>query len=75
LQSSFKYIIYYIREYTLFLVGGSCNRLALGYRGDNFSDLRRASLPQETALGNLLENVLTLTSKYILIVINHNTET
>lgn len=47
------------------MLGGSCNRL--GYRGDNFSDIRRASLPQETALGNLLENVLTLNSKYILI--------
>lgn len=48
-----------------YILGGSCNRLALGYRGDNYSDLRRSSLPQETALGNLLENVLTLTSKYI----------
>lgn len=54
---------------------GSCNRLTLGYRGDNFSDLRRASLPQETTLGNVLENVLTLTSKYILMISNNKTET
>ncbi|XP_011057861.1 PREDICTED: uncharacterized protein LOC105148068 isoform X1 [Acromyrmex echinatior] len=52
--------------------GGSCNRLTLGYRGDNFSDLRRSSLPQETALGNLLENVLTLTRERESISINNN---
>lgn len=52
--------------------GGSCNRLTLGYRGDNLSDLRRASLPQETALENLLENVLTLTSERESISINNN---
>nr|XP_012214606.1 PREDICTED: uncharacterized protein LOC105667400 isoform X2 [Linepithema humile] len=34
---------------------GGCNRLALGPRGgENCSALRRASLPQETALGNIL---------------------
>ncbi|KAG7203506.1 hypothetical protein KM043_013562 [Ampulex compressa] len=38
------------------------NRLALGPRGDNCITTRRASLPQETALGNLLGNVLGLTS-------------
>ncbi|KAL6254209.1 hypothetical protein P5V15_014830 [Pogonomyrmex californicus] len=52
--------------------GGSCNRLTIGYRGDNLSDLRRASLPQETALGNLLENVLALTSERKSISINNN---
>ncbi|KYN07640.1 High affinity cAMP-specific 3',5'-cyclic phosphodiesterase 7A [Cyphomyrmex costatus] len=52
--------------------GGSCNRLTIGYRGDNFSDLRRSSLPQETALGNLLENVLTLTHEHESISINNN---
>lgn len=53
-----KYILLYM------LVGG-CNRLALGPRENNFLALRRASLPQEIALGNLFGNVLTLTSKYI----------
>ncbi|XP_071651066.1 uncharacterized protein [Temnothorax longispinosus] len=51
---------------------GSCNRLTLGHRGDNFADVRRASLPQETTLGNLLENVLTLTSEHESISINNN---
>ncbi|XP_025163287.1 uncharacterized protein LOC105181918 isoform X3 [Harpegnathos saltator] len=37
---------------------GGSNRLALGPRGDNFSALRRASLPQEAALGNIVGNVL-----------------
>ncbi|XP_011871096.1 PREDICTED: uncharacterized protein LOC105563801 [Vollenhovia emeryi] len=52
--------------------GGNCNRLTLGYRGDNFSDLRRASLPQEITLENLLENVLTLTGERENISINNN---
>lgn len=47
---------------------GGCNRLALGPRENNFLALRRASLPQEIALENLSENVLTLTSKYLLII-------
>ncbi|XP_077282259.1 uncharacterized protein LOC143908466 isoform X2 [Temnothorax americanus] len=51
---------------------GSCNRLTLGHRGDNFADVRRASLPQETTLGNLLENVLTLTNEHESISINNN---
>lgn len=45
------------------MLGGCSNRLALGPRGDNFSALRRASLPQEAALGNLVGNVLAITSK------------
>lgn len=51
----YKYIFLYM------LVG--CNRLALGPRENNFLALRRASLPQEIALGNLFGNVLTLNSK------------
>lgn len=55
----------YPRRYILFYVlGGGCNRLALGPREDNFSALRRASLPQEAALGNLLGNVFALTSTF-----------
>ncbi|XP_036140694.1 uncharacterized protein LOC105839152 isoform X2 [Monomorium pharaonis] len=50
---------------------GSCNRLTLGYRGDNFSDLRKDSLPQETTLRNPLE-VYTLTGEHESILINNN---
>lgn len=53
-----NYLVFY-------MLGGSCNRFTLGSRGDNFAALRRASLPQETTLGNLLGNVVTLTSKPI----------
>ncbi|XP_020286140.1 uncharacterized protein LOC109855871 isoform X2 [Pseudomyrmex gracilis] len=52
--------------------GGSCNRFTLGSRGDNFAALRRASLPQETTLGNLLGNVLTLTSERHSFSVNNN---
>lgn len=51
------------------VVGGGCNRLALGPRENNFLALRRASLPQDIALGNLSGNVLTLTSKYLLLLL------
>ncbi|XP_076749341.1 uncharacterized protein LOC143422515 isoform X6 [Xylocopa sonorina] len=40
---------------------GGFNRLALGPREGNVGAPRRASLPQETALGNLLGNILSVT--------------
>lgn len=49
--------------------GGGFNRLALGPREGNVAGPRRASLPQETALGNLLGNILSLTSMYIRYII------
>ncbi|XP_014482386.1 PREDICTED: uncharacterized protein LOC106748419 isoform X2 [Dinoponera quadriceps] len=52
--------------------GGGSNRLALGPRGDNFSALRRASLPQEAALGNLVGNVLSVTSERENFPMNNN---
>lgn len=46
--------------------GGGFNRLTLGPREGYVAAPRRASLPQETALGNLLGNILSLTSTYVL---------
>lgn len=50
---------------------GGFNRLALGPREGNVAAPRRASLPQETALGNLLGNILSLTSMYISYMVNN----
>ncbi|XP_031835146.2 uncharacterized protein LOC116428110 isoform X3 [Nomia melanderi] len=52
--------------------GGGCNRLALGIREGNAVTPRRASLPQETALGNLLGNILSLTNERENLPINNN---
>ncbi|XP_076249464.1 uncharacterized protein LOC143188861 isoform X2 [Calliopsis andreniformis] len=52
--------------------GGGFNRLALGLREGNVSTPRRASLPQETALGNLLGNILSLTNERENHPINNN---
>ncbi|XP_076641056.1 uncharacterized protein LOC143352446 isoform X3 [Halictus rubicundus] len=52
--------------------GGGCNRLALGVREGNITTPRRASLPQETALGNLLGNMLSLTNERENLPINNN---
>ncbi|XP_072752899.1 uncharacterized protein [Anoplolepis gracilipes] len=51
---------------------GGCNRLALGPRENNLLAVRRASLPQEIALGNLFGNVLTLSSDRESFSINNN---
>ncbi|XP_017760267.1 PREDICTED: uncharacterized protein LOC108550878 isoform X1 [Eufriesea mexicana] len=52
--------------------GGGFNRLALGPREGNVAAPRRASLPQETALGNLLGNILSLTNERENVPINNN---
>ncbi|XP_078049153.1 uncharacterized protein LOC144476297 isoform X2 [Augochlora pura] len=52
--------------------GGGCNRLALGVREGNITTPRRASLPQETALGNLLGNILSLTNERENLPMNNN---
>ncbi|XP_076665055.1 uncharacterized protein LOC143367298 isoform X3 [Andrena cerasifolii] len=52
--------------------GGGFNRLALGPREGNVSAPRRASLPQETALGNLLGNILSLTNERENLPMNNN---
>ncbi|XP_032690464.1 uncharacterized protein LOC116853454 isoform X3 [Odontomachus brunneus] len=52
--------------------GGGSNRLALGPREDNLSALRRASLPQEAALGNLVENVLAVAGERENFPMNNN---
>ncbi|XP_043510361.1 uncharacterized protein LOC122528853 isoform X3 [Frieseomelitta varia] len=52
--------------------GGGFNRLALGPREGNVAAPRRASLPQETALGNLLGNILSLTNERENLPINNN---
>ncbi|XP_026826662.1 uncharacterized protein LOC105276337 isoform X4 [Ooceraea biroi] len=52
--------------------GGNCNRFPLGPRGDNFVILRRASLPQETVLGNRLGNIFTMTDENESFSINNN---
>ncbi|XP_033180715.1 uncharacterized protein LOC117234376 isoform X2 [Bombus vosnesenskii] len=52
--------------------GGGFNRLALGPREGNVAGPRRASLPQETALGNLLGNILSLTNERENLPINNN---
>ncbi|XP_076397422.1 uncharacterized protein LOC100877791 isoform X3 [Megachile rotundata] len=51
---------------------GGINRLALGPREGNVATPRRASLPQETALGNLLGNILSLTNERENLPINNN---
>ncbi|XP_026301697.1 uncharacterized protein LOC414021 isoform X7 [Apis mellifera] len=51
---------------------GGFNRLALGPREGNVAAPRRASLPQETALGNLLGNILSLTNERENLPINNN---
>ncbi|CAK9825536.1 High affinity cAMP-specific 3',5'-cyclic phosphodiesterase 7A [Anthophora retusa] len=51
---------------------GGVNRLALGPREGNVVAPRRASLPQETALGNLLGNILSLTNDRENLPINNN---
>nr|XP_034190050.1 uncharacterized protein LOC117608685 isoform X2 [Osmia lignaria] len=51
---------------------GGVNRLALGPREGNVATPRRASLPQETALGNLLGNILSLTNERENLPINNN---
>ncbi|XP_017881147.1 uncharacterized protein LOC108625558 [Ceratina calcarata] len=52
--------------------GGGFNRLALGPREGNVAAPRRASLPQETALGNLLGNILSLTNERENLPVNNN---
>ncbi|KZC07930.1 High affinity cAMP-specific 3',5'-cyclic phosphodiesterase 7A [Dufourea novaeangliae] len=52
--------------------GGGFNRLALGVREGNVATPRRASLPQETALGNLIGNILSLTNERENLPINNN---
>ncbi|KOX80098.1 cAMP-specific 3',5'-cyclic phosphodiesterase 7B [Melipona quadrifasciata] len=52
--------------------GGGFNRLALGPREGNVVAPRRASLPQETALGNFLGNILSLTNERENLPINNN---
>ncbi|CAL7944526.1 unnamed protein product [Xylocopa violacea] len=51
---------------------GGFNRLALGPREGNVGAPRRASLPQETALGNLLGNILSVTNERENVPINNN---
>ncbi|XP_076634062.1 uncharacterized protein LOC143348100 isoform X2 [Colletes latitarsis] len=51
---------------------GGFNRLALGPREGYIAAPRRASLPQETALGNLLGNILSLTNERENLPINNN---
>ncbi|XP_053984430.1 uncharacterized protein LOC128879363 isoform X2 [Hylaeus volcanicus] len=52
--------------------GGGFNRLALGPREGFVAAPRRASLPQETALGNLLGNILSITNERENLPINNN---
>ncbi|XP_076181519.1 uncharacterized protein LOC143153819 isoform X3 [Ptiloglossa arizonensis] len=52
--------------------GGGFNRLTLGPREGYVAAPRRASLPQETALGNLLGNILSLTNERENLPVNNN---